>query len=122
MTTYRYLATSELPSIPLRWTNNDGTAIDLSSVTWSLKLVNASGTTVLTKSTNITGYASFQGTTPNDYNVLIAWASGDLATSGVAGGTFKARNGTFVLQYTSGSNQSEPFDGDLTIKVEAAPS
>lgn len=122
MASYRYLSTSELPSIPLRWANNDGTVIDVSTVTWTLKLVNAAGTTVLTKTTGITGYATFQGTSPYNYNVLVAWSAGDLATSGVAPGTYSARAGTLVLTYRSGTSDSEPFNGDLTVTVESAPS
>lgn len=122
MTTYRYLSNSEDPSIPLRWLTNAGAVIDLSAATWSLKLLSRTGTTLLTKTSSITGYAALQGTSPNDYNCLITWATGELATSGVSGNTFSVRDGTLVLQHTISSRQSEPFNGSLTIVVEDAPS
>lgn len=123
MTTYRYLANSEDPSILLRWLSRDRTVVaDLSSATWSLKLLDGpGGSTLLTKTSGITGYSALQATSPDDYNVLIQWASGELATTGLAGCTFSTRFRTLILQYTLAGRQSEPWNGDLTIIVEATP-
>lgn len=122
MSFYPYLSTSELPSIPVRWLGLGGSTIDLSTASFTLKLVNDAGSTVLTKTTGITGYATLQGTAPNDYNLLVAWSTGDLATSGVAPGIYSTQDKTLILTYRVGTSDSERFNGDLTIEVATAPS
>jgi hypothetical protein len=107
------LTTDEDPSIGLQWLDKDGAAIDLSAATWSVKLVNSAGTTTLTKTTNVTGYASLQGTT-QQYNVLILWASGELA---IAAGTY-----TLWVQATVSGRQRTFRPGDPPmVTIVTAP-
>lgn len=46
--TYAYLTTDEDPSLALCWLDRNGAAVDLSAASFSAKLVNTAGTTVLT--------------------------------------------------------------------------
>ena len=71
MSDYVYDAGDEDPDVALTWKDRDGAVINLSAATFSVKLVNSAGTTVVTKTTGITGAS----TAPN---VVIAWAAGEL--------------------------------------------
>jgi len=75
MSTFTYEAGAELPGLTLPWkeelTANTWTDLDLSSgYTFTLRLVNAAGTDVVTKTTNITGTTT---------GATVAWAADDLA-------------------------------------------
>lgn len=67
---YVYLSTDESPTWRGQWLDGDGTGVDLSGATFTVKLVNASGTVALTKTTGIVGTAAGL--------VTITWASGEL--------------------------------------------
>jgi hypothetical protein len=113
--TYSYLATDEDPSIPICWLDRNGDAIDLSTATFSAKLVSSAGTTAVTKTTGITGYSALQGTSPDpQYNALIVWAAGELA--GLAG--------TYKLVFTatvSGRQRTFAPSSSPVVVVTAAP-
>lgn len=71
---FTYRAGAELPGLTLPWqeelTQDVWTDLDLTTgYTFSLTLVNAAGTTALTKTTGITGA---------DGSVVVAWAAGEL--------------------------------------------
>lgn len=75
MQTFTYRAGAELPGLTLPWQEETAqgtwTDLDLSSgYTFTLTLVDASGTTVLTKTTGITGANG---------SVVVTWATDDLA-------------------------------------------
>lgn len=72
--------------------------------------MNSAGSVVLTKTTGITGYSSFQGTAPNDYNALVTWGGGQL---NVTPGLYTAE-----LDATVGGRQ-RPFPGDIVIEITA---
>lgn len=110
---YRYLTTSEDPSILLEWLDYAGSAVDLSSGTWSVKLVHIStGTVAVTKTTGVTGYAALQGTAPNQYNALIQWATGELA---VTAGEYR------LLVAHTASSREKIYGGEVRVIVEAVP-
>lgn len=114
MTVYRYLTTSEDPSIPIEWLDYAGAAVDLSAGSWSVKLVNAvSNVVVVTKTSGVTGYSSLQGTAPNRYNAVITWSTGELA---VAPGEYK------LLVAHTVSSREKVWRGDVTVIIEAVPS
>ncbi len=77
---FTYKAGAELPGLTLPWqeelTADTWTDLDLSSgYTFTLTLVDSTGTTQLTKTTNLTG---------NNGSVTVAWATGELdLTAGV---------------------------------------
>lgn len=115
MRTYRYLTTSEDPAIPIEWLDYAGAAVDLSSGTWSIKLVNvATGTVAVTKTAStITGYSSLQGTAPNQYNLLIQWATGEL---NITAGEYR------LLVAHTVSSREKIWGGEVRVIVEAVPS
>jgi cytochrome bd-type quinol oxidase subunit 2 len=108
--TWTYRSDAETPSYAVHWKDRDGNTIDFSSgYTFTVQLVNVStGTTALTKTTNITGAS----TSPN---VTVAWAVGELA---VTAGLY-----WLMLKATDGSSQDRFFrPGNWpTIEIEAAP-
>ena len=112
MTLYTYLTTSEDPSIPIRWLDYAGAARDLSTGTYSVKLVNAAGKAVVTKTTGITGYSSLQGTSPNTYNALIQWSTGELA---ITVGDYD-----LVFAHTVSSREAL-FPGEIKVRIKAVP-
>jgi hypothetical protein len=88
MSSYVYATDAELPVWRGQWNDANGTAIDLSSATFTVKLVNASsGVTVLTKTSGVVG--------TSDGLVTVTWATGEL---NVAVGNYRlwlyARTGT----------------------------
>ena len=70
MSGYVYATDQELPTFRAQWNASDGTGIDLSAATFTLKLVNSSGTTALTKTSGITGTSGGL--------VTVTWATGEL--------------------------------------------
>jgi hypothetical protein len=78
MSSYVYATDAELPTFRAQWNDANGTAIDLSSATFTVKLVNSTGTTALTKTSGIVGTAGGL--------VTITWGVGELA---IAVGTYR---------------------------------
>ena len=116
MSDFTYLATDEDASCALAWLDRNGSAVDLSTGTFSVKLVNSAGTATVTKTgSTITGYSALQGTSPQQYNLLISWAAGELA---IAAGLY-----TLIVQATISSRQRTFRPGDPpTVLIVAAPS
>jgi hypothetical protein len=87
MSSYVYATDQELPTFRAQWNDSAGTGIDLSSATFTVKLVNSSGTTVVTKTSGIVGTAGGL--------VTVTWAVAEL---NIAAGTYRlwlyARTGT----------------------------
>lgn len=74
-----YASSAERPDAHLWVFDDDGTLIDFSSGTFSLKIGNLGSTALLTKSTGITGAAG-SGTEPDGVpNIVIVWDAGELA-------------------------------------------
>lgn len=112
MAVYHYRTNSEDPSIPIRWAAGDGTAVDLSAATFTLRLVDPDGTLILTKTSGITGYATFQGTAPDDYNARITWASGNLNQT----------PGTYLVELDAVvGGRHRPFPGEIILEISAVP-
>ena len=110
-----YKATDEDPSIPFRLLSFDGTAPDLSAGTWAVRVVNTATGALTSTLTTVTGYSALQGTSPNDYNAVLTFSAGDLATIGA--GVFRLE-----LQATiSGRQRSFLLSDKPTIQVEAVP-
>lgn len=113
MRQYRYLTTSEDPSIPIEWLDYAGAAVDLSGGSWSVKLVHvATGTVAVTKTSGVTGYAALQGTAPNQYNAVIQWATGELA---VTAGEYR------LLVAHTVSSREKIWGGEVRVLIEAVP-
>ena len=106
MTVYTYYTTDEDPTIAFRLLNRDGTAPDLSTASaWAVYIVDTADGTLQSTITTVTGYAALQGTSPNDYNALLTFAAGDLATVGAGRfridgiqATISARQRSFLLE------------------------
>lgn len=76
-----YRTVDEDPAIAVEWLDRDGSVIDTTSATWTMTITPSTGSAT-TKTSGITGAA----TSPN---VLIGWATGELATLGVGEYRFK---------------------------------
>lgn len=112
--TFAFLTTDEDPSITLRW-NDKGSALNLSTATFTVRLMDSSGATVLTSAGTSTGYSSHQGTSPYDYNFIHSFAGGELA---ITAGTYR-----LVVQATISSRQRTFSPGNLpTVLIVSAPS
>ena len=112
---YKFLSTDEDPSIALRWLDRTGAVIDLSAATFTVKLVSSTGTTALTSAGTFTGYATLQGTSPDDYNLLISFAAGELA---ITAGTYQ-----LIVQATISSRQRTFRPGNPPlVQIVTAPS
>ena len=111
---YVFYSTDEDPGIALAWLDRNGSAVDLSAATFTVKLINSSGTVALTSTGTSTGYSSLQGTAPQQYNYLHSFAAADLATL----------SGTYSLwvQATISSRQRTFAPGNLpSVTVVAVP-
>ena len=106
MSTYTYIADAELPTFRAQWNDADGVGIDLSSATFTAKLVNSAGTTALTKTTGITGTSGGL--------VTITWAAGELALT--AGGYR-----LFLYARTGGNDRVFSPDNLPTVRIITAP-
>lgn len=101
-TRWEYDAGAEDPAYVVTWLDRDGNLINFASgYTFQVKLVNVvTGTTAVTKTTNITGAA----TAPN---VSVAWAAGELAiTPGVYALHLKATTGARDRIFRRGDPES----------------
>ena len=109
MTTWTWYQHAEDPAWSGTWLDSDGDVIDFTGDTFELKLVTMNGaTTVLTKTTGITGAA----TAPN---VIAQWGAGELD---VTPGTYK-----IIVTATESGRQRSPFGGDSPdiAKIVATP-
>lgn len=117
MTVYAYRADQELPSIPLVWKDGNGNLIDYSSGwTFSAKVCAASAptTTLLTKSSGITGAA----TSPN---VTISWSTSDF--TGLTASTQGTAYYVYVYARQTATSKDDVFNpaSPLTITLFSAP-
>lgn len=105
-----YSAHAEDPGPGIWWLSRAGTLIDFSSgYTWSAKITDGT-TTLLTKTTGITGAAG-AGTNPTGTpNVTIDWSTGEL---NIAPGEY-----TLELTPTYNSRQRQPLK--VPIRIEAS--
>ena len=112
---FTFLSTDEDPSLALEWLDRTGSAVDLSAATFTVKLVDGGWSTVLTSAGTFTGYSSLQGSSPNQYNLLISFGSGELA---VRPGDYR-----LIVQATIASRQRtfRPADPPV-VRIVAAPS
>ena len=106
MSSYTYTADAELPAWQGMWASGDGVGIDLSGATFTAKLVNSAGTTVVTKSSGIVGTAGGL--------VTITWAVGELA---IAAGGYRL----YLYARTGTSDRVFSPDNLPTIRIIAAP-
>lgn len=106
MSSYTYTADAELPVWRGQWNDADNVGIDLSGATFTAKLVNSAGTTVVTKSSGIVGTAGGL--------VTITWAVGELA---IAAGGYRL----FLYARTGSSDRVFSPDNLPTIRIIAAP-
>lgn len=95
-----FMTTDEDPSCALQWLDRNGSVVDLSAATFTVKLVSSAGATSLTSAGSFTGFATLQGTSPQQYNLLISFAAGELVLkvgmySLVVQATISARQRTF---------------------------
>lgn len=98
-TTVEYVAGSELPPLKVQFLADDNsTVIDMTGMTFSLRLGLDTTTTALVKTTNITGDAS---------GALVNWSAGDLnlpsgmylfELTATTGGLDYRRQGTLVIR------------------------
>lgn len=79
MTGLSYASTAERPDAHLWIFDDDGTLIDFSTGTFSLKIGHAGTAAILTKSTGITGAAGAGVEPSGTPNVVIVWTAGELA-------------------------------------------
>ena len=107
MSTYTYTTDAELPTWRGQWNDSTGTAIDLSSATFTVKLVNSSGTTALTKTAGIVGTVGGL--------VTITWSVGELNIT--VGGYY-----LYLYARTGTSDRVFSPDNLPTIQIIAAPS
>ena len=101
-----YKKTADRPAASGWIVDDDGTLIDLSSATFSLKIGLPGSAALLTKTTNIAGAAG-SGTEPDGTpNIVITWAAGDLNLT----------PGTYVWELTVTENSLDRvFFGDIRI-------
>ena len=111
MTLYKMRTTSEDPTIAIRWADRTDAAVPLSAATFEARFVNRRTKALTATLTTVTGYATFQGTTPDDYNALITFATGALATIGA--GLFDVEVDAVV------SGRSRPFGGEIVVEITA---
>lgn len=106
--TLRWAQSAEDPNGLLWWFDDAGDLIDFSGAyTWSLKIGTLGGTTLITKTSGITG-AVGAGTEPfGTPNIVIVWAAGEL---NVAPGSYR-----FELTPTLAGRQRDPMVGDIEI-------
>jgi hypothetical protein len=106
MSRYVYATDAELPTFRAQWNASDGTGIDLSTAAFTLKLVNSSGTTALTKTSGITGTAGGL--------VTVTWGVGEL---NIAVGTY------LVWLYARTGSSDRVFSASAlpTIQIVTAP-
>ncbi len=74
MSALSIIAGADLPNIAIEWTDLNGSVIDFSTSTFTVKVgPEAGGTTQITKTAGITGASSSP-------NVLIAWTTAEVGT------------------------------------------
>jgi hypothetical protein len=106
VSTYTYTTDSELPTWRGQWNDEAGTGIDLSGATFTVKLVNSSGTTALTKTNGITGTVGGL--------VTISWSVGEL---NIATGGYRL----YLYARTGTSDRVFSPDNLPTIQIITAP-
>ena len=106
MSEYTYLTSSELPAWRARWFDGQGLPVNLAPCTFSLKLVNRSGTVALNKTSGITG---------NDQGVVVVqWASGEL---NLTPGKYKM----YLIAYSAQGERAFDPANPPTITIVQAP-
>jgi hypothetical protein len=106
MSSYVYATDAELPTWRGQWSDDAGTGIDLSGATFTVKLVNSSGTTALTKTSGITGTVGGL--------VTITWSVGEL---NISPGTYAL----WLYARTGTSDRVFSPDNLPTIQIVTAP-
>jgi hypothetical protein len=106
MSRYVYATDQELPTFRAQWNASDGTGIDLSAATFTLKLVNSSGATALTKTSGITSTSGGL--------VTVTWATGEL---NIAVGSYLL----WLYARTGTSDRVFSPDNLPTIQIVTAP-
>ena len=104
----RWAANAEDPNLEIWWFDDAGDLIDFSTgYTWSLNVGTLGGTTLITKTTGVTG-AVGAGTDPDGTpNVVVQWSAGELA---VTPGLYRIE-----LTPTLAGRQRDPFVSQIEI-------
>lgn len=110
MSRLRWTSGAERPGLNLWWEDDSGALIDFSSgYTYTLKIGPRGGAALLTKTANIVG-AVGAGTAPSGTpNIVVTWASGDLALSA----------GVYHLELKATSSGADRF-AETDIVITAA--
>lgn len=104
-----YVSGSERPDLHLWWRDDDGDLIDFSTATFVVKIGQPGNTALTTKSSGTTGAAGSGTPTSGVPNVVINWASGDLAIA----------QGQYTLQIAA-TDGGEVRYATLPITIRAA--
>ena len=109
MSIRKYTTTTENPAIPIYWPAS-GAALDLSSATFTVTATSRSTRATVSPTCSVTGYASFQGTAPYEYNAVLSWSAGALS----------AMDGIYdVKVIATVGGRDTLFDGEIVIEVQA---
>lgn len=104
----RWASNAEDPNLRIWWYDDTGTLIDFSTgYTWSLKIGTLGGTTLITKTTGITGAAGAGVEPSGTPNVVVQWAAGEL---NVTPGRYRLE-----LTPTLASRQRDPYIATIEI-------
>jgi hypothetical protein len=105
----KYRQSTENPSIPIYWPEL-GAALNLATATFTVTTKNLATKVVTSPACTVTGYATFQGTAPYQYNAVLTWTAG----------AFAAMSGVYAVTVIATiAGRDQELDADIVIEVEA---